>query len=137
MKQTITFKILQVLYIVFKVVLNPVPYQLVIILHHTVHWTSKKGGTGGQGEVGGATNRVTCTWFESATVGTGWATYLPGSVLEKTLLSPVESWFLARKGAWAVAGCMTTDSADYCMLVNEQAWSKSQVCLLKLEMDVG
>ena len=81
MKQNITFKILQVLYIVVKVVLNPVPYQLVIILHHTVHWTSKKGGTGGQGEVGGATNRVTCTWFESATVGTGWATYLPDSMV--------------------------------------------------------
>ena len=32
---------------------------------------------------------------------------------------------------------MTTDSADYCMLVNEWAWSKSQVCLLRLEVDMG
>ena len=32
---------------------------------------------------------------------------------------------------------MTTNSADYCMLVNEWAWSKSRVCLLKLEMDAG
>ena len=33
-------------------------------------------------------------------------------------------WFLARKAAW---GCRTTN-ADYFMLVNEWAWSKSQVC---------
>ena len=32
---------------------------------------------------------------------------------------------------------MTTESVDYCMLVNEWAWSKSQVCLLKLEVDLG
>ena len=33
--------------------------------------------------------------------------------------------------------CMTTNSANYCMLVNEWAWSKSQVCLLRLEVDTG
>ena len=32
---------------------------------------------------------------------------------------------------------MATDSADYYMLVNECAWSKSQVCLLRLEVDMG
>ena len=32
---------------------------------------------------------------------------------------------------------MQTESADYCMLVNEWAWSRSQVCLLRLEVDVG
>ena len=26
---------------------------------------------------------------------------------------------------------MTTESADYCMVVNEWAWSRSLVCLLK------
>ena len=31
---------------------------------------------------------------------------------------------------------MTTDSADYCMLVNEWAWLKS-VCLLRLQVDMG
>ena len=82
MKQNIAFKILQVLYFVFKVVLNLYHINLLnpIILHHIVHWISKKGGTGGQGEVGGVTNRVTCTWFESTTVGTGWTTYLPDSM---------------------------------------------------------
>ena len=32
---------------------------------------------------------------------------------------------------------MTTESADYCMLVNERAWSRSRVCLLRLEVDFG
>ena len=27
--------------------------------------------------------------------------------------------FLARKAAWALSGCMTTESADYCMLIDE------------------
>ena len=30
---------------------------------------------------------------------------------------------------------MTTESADYCMVVNEWAWSRSRVCLLRLEVD--
>ena len=32
---------------------------------------------------------------------------------------------------------MTTESADYCLLVNELAWSRSQVYLLRLEVDLG
>ena len=32
---------------------------------------------------------------------------------------------------------MTTDNADCCMLISERAWSKSQVCLLRLEVDLG
>ena len=48
-----------------------------------------------------------------------------------------EGWFLARKAAWALSGCVTTDNADYCMLINEWAWSKSHVCLLRLKVDMG
>ena len=44
--------------------------------------------------------------------------------------------FLAAKAVWALSGCMTTESADYCMLVNEWAWSRSRVCLLRLEVDL-
>ena len=33
--------------------------------------------------------------------------------------------FLAGKAAWALSGCMTIESADYCMLVNEWVWSRS------------
>ena len=32
---------------------------------------------------------------------------------------------------------MTTVSADYCMVINKWVWSKSQVCLLRLEVDMG
>ena len=32
---------------------------------------------------------------------------------------------------------MQTESADYCMLVNEWTWSRSRVCLLRLEVDLG
>ena len=49
----------------------------------------------------------------------------------------VDGWFLARKAAWAVGRCMTTNSADYCMLVKEWAWSKSRDCLLRLEVETG
>ena len=31
---------------------------------------------------------------------------------------------------------MATNSADYYMLVNEWVWSKSQDCLLRLEVDM-
>ena len=50
------------------------------------------------------------------------------------LLSPS---FLAGKAAWALSGCLPTESADYCMLVNECAWLRSRVCLLGLEVDLG
>ena len=45
--------------------------------------------------------------------------------------------FLVGKAAWALSGCMTTEGADYCMVVNEWAWLRLQVCLLRLEMDLG
>ena len=32
---------------------------------------------------------------------------------------------------------MQTESADYCMVVNEWAWSRSRVCLLRPEVDLG
>jgi len=72
---------------------------------------------------------VTCTWWllglgcEGAIVETRWATSCPDYMdrLRKHYSYLVESWFLARKAAWALSGCMTTKSADYCMLVNEWA----------------
>ena len=38
----------------------------------------------------------------------------------------VEVWFLARKAAWAMSGCMTT---EYCMLVNEWVWSVTSLLI--------
>ena len=32
---------------------------------------------------------------------------------------------------------MTTKNADYCILINEWAWLRSRVCLLRLEVDLG
>ena len=48
-----------------------------------------------------------------------------------------EGWFLASKAAWALSGCMATDSADYYMLVTEWVVSKSRDCLLRPEVDMG
>ena len=47
-----------------------------------------------------------------------------------------EGWFLERKAAWALSGCMATDSADYYMLVNERVWSKSRDCSLRPEINM-
>ena len=38
---------------------------------------------------------------------------------------------LARKAAWALSVCLTTESADYCKLINEWVWLRSRVSLLK------
>ena len=57
--------------------------------------------------------------------------------LRKCYFHLVVGSFLAGKAAWALSGCMTTESADYCMLVNEWVWSRSRVCLLRLEVDLG
>ena len=71
--------------------------------------------------------------------GTGWANSCPGWMdrLGKRYSHLVGGSFLAGKAAWALSGCLTTDSADYCMLVNEWARLMSRVCLLRLEVDLG
>ena len=54
---------------------------------------------------------------QSAMVGTGWAN--PGCMdrLRKRYSHLVGGSFPAWKVAWTLSGCMTTESADYCMLV--------------------
>ena len=76
---------------------------------------------------------------ERTMVETRWAISCPDCMdrLRKHSFHLVEGRFLARKAVWALSGCMATDSADYYMLVNERAWSSSQVCLLRLEVDMG
>jgi len=56
--------------------------------------------------------------------------------LENTTLTLAEGWFLARKAAWSLSGCMATDSADYYMLVDKWVCSKSRDCLLRPEVDL-
>ena len=62
-------------------------------------------------------------------VGSGYANSCPGCMdrLRKHCSHLVRGSLLAEKAVWALSGCMTTESADYCMLVNEWAWSRSQV----------
>ena len=58
---------------------------------------------------------------QSTMVGTRWANSCPGYMdrLRKRYSYLVGGSFLAGKAAWALSRCLTTDSADYCMLVNE------------------
>ena len=90
----------------------------------------------GQGEVGGVTRRVTCTWW------------LLGLAVKAPWLGPggptlaLAAWKCrlrkqAEKAAWALSGCLTTESPDYCMLVNEWVWLRLRVCLLRLEVGLG
>ena len=72
-------------------------------------------------------------------VGTGWANSHPGcmSRLKKCYSRLSGGSFLARKVSWALSGSLTIESADYCMLVNEWARLRSQVCLLSLKGHFG
>ena len=76
---------------------------------------------------------------QSAMVGTGWANSCTGCMdrLRKCYSHLVGGSLLAGKVAWSLSGCLKTESADYCMLVNEWAWLRSQVCSLRLEVDLG
>ena len=69
-------------------------------------------------------------------VGTGWANSRPGC-MSKCYSHLSEGSFLAEKASWALSGCLPIKSADYCMLVNEWVWLTSQVCLLRLEVELG
>ena len=114
-------------------------------LHHTAHCISRKGGTGGAGGGGwghpqSAMHMVAARLgFEKAMVGTKGAIPCPDCKdrLRKHYSHLAEGWFLARKAAWALSGCMANNIADYYMLVNEWVWSKSQDCLLRSEVDMG
>ena len=56
--------------------------------------------------------------------------------LRKCYCHLVGDLFPAGKAAWALSRYLTTESADYCLLVNEQVRLRSQVCLLRLEVDL-
>ena len=70
--------------------------------------------------------------FEKAIISTRWATPRPDCMdrLRKHYSHLAEGWYLARKAAWSLSGCMATNSADYYTLVNEWVWSKSRGCLV-------
>ena len=47
--------------------------------------------------------------------------------LTKCYFHLVGGSFLVGKVAWTLSRCMTTESADHCMFVNEWPWSRSLV----------
>ena len=53
--------------------------------------------------------------------GTRRATPCPDCIdrLKKHYSQLAEGWFLARKAAWSLSGCMGTNRADYYVLINE------------------
>ena len=69
----------------------------------------------------------------------GWANSCPRCLdrLRRPYSHLVGGSFLAGNAAWTLSGCMTTESADYCILINEWAWLRSQVCLLRLKVETG
>ena len=87
---------------------------------------NRKGGTGGggwghpQGDMHMVAARLGC---QSPMVGTRWANSCPGCMdrLRKRYSHLVGGSFLAGKVACALGGCLTTKSADYCVLINEWA----------------
>ena len=97
----------------------------------------------GQGEVGGVTRRVLCTWqlLGLAIKGPWLALGRPilglaaWASLENTTLTlqGVHFWQRRLLGLYR-SGCLPIKNADYCMLVNEWAWLMSRVCLLRLEV---
>ena len=82
----------------------------------------------GQGEVGGVTRRVTCTWWllgltiKAPWLGPGGALAAWTGLENATSSHLVGGSFLAEKAAWALSGCFTNESADYCMLINKWVW---------------
>ena len=105
--------------------------EKIVYVHYARRFcVSRKGGTGGggwghlQGDLHIVAARLGC---QTAMVGIRWANSRPGCMdrLRKRYSHLVGVSFLAGKAAWALSGCMTTESADYCMLINEWAWSRS------------
>ena len=42
--------------------------------------------------------------------------------------------FLSGKASLALSGCLPSEDADYCMLINEWVWLRSQCLLIKSEV---
>ena len=78
-----------------------------------------------------------CASRKGGTGGSGWGAHVAAWLHGERYSYLVGGPFLARKAAWALSGCLITESADYCMLVDEWAWLRSQVYLLRVEVNLG
>ena len=73
---------------------------------------------------------------KSIVVGTEWANAYPGCMDRlRKCYSHLVGAGKATWGSWG--GCLMTNSADHCMLVNEWALLRSRVWFLRLEVDLG
>ena len=96
----------------------------------------------GQGEGGGVIHRVDTHMVgarlgcNSAIVGTGYANSCPGC-METEIFPCTGSSFLAGKAGWARSGCLTTESADYCLIsglgfsFGVRAWTEMEIWFVK------
>ena len=68
-----------------------------------------------------------------------WVNYRLGCVntCRKRYSYPLGGSFLEEKAAWAMIGYLPTENADYYMLINEWAWLRSRVWLLRLKVQLG
>ena len=74
----------------------------------------------GQGEVGGVTCRVLHTWqLLGLAVRGPWLTQ-GGLIFALAAITGLENitLTLSGKNAWAPSGCLPTENADYCVLIN-------------------
>ena len=80
--------------------------------------------------------RLVC---KSNILATGLANSCPGcmSMLRKCYSRLLGGSFLAGKASWAPRECLPTESADYCMRVNDWVWLRPRVCLLSLKVHLG
>ena len=71
--------------------------------------------------------------------GTRWVNFHPGYVnrLRKHYSHLLGSSFLTGKASQTLSGCLPTENADHCMLLNEWTWLRSWVCLLNLKVHLG
>ena len=91
------------------------------------------GGGHPQGAVHRAAARL---GSKRAMVGTEWANSHPGCMgrHRKCYSHILGGSCLAGKVAWTLSGYLPTENTDYCILVNERAWLRSQISLLRLEV---
>ena len=68
-------------------------------------------------------------------VGTGWANSQICCMyrLRKYYPQQLGGSFLAGKDSWVLSGCLPSEDVDYCMLINEWVWLRSQGLLIKSE----
>ena len=106
------------------------------VLRQQKGWDRGGGWCHLQGAVHMAVASLGC---ERAMVGSEWANSCPGCTNgpRKHYSYLLECSFLAGKVAWALSGYLPTENDDCGMFINDWVCLRSQICLLRLEVDLG